>query len=271
MNNDIMKGMVPLMGVVMIAGVLQMVIPARAAPEVFTCPYCGAEFASKEGLLAHIRDVHPEVPATFQVSDLVILPSEVDLGQVVTISCIVTNTGGQAGSYTVTLGGDLTARQTVALQSGESRAVSFEAIPREVKVYQVVVDGLSGSFKTKFLLPFTFSDASSRRVVSTGAPVYWTIEYRCTITNPNNAVITEPLDVMYDAKRLSDGKLYLDRYWWTFELTLNPGQAYKFFWNGNAYGHRAPDAYDGPDFATGQTACIYLKDRSGNTSPKVWV
>ena len=38
------------------------------------------------------------------------------------------------------------AEQSVTLQPGEAKAVTFEAIPREAKTYQVSVDGLSGSF-----------------------------------------------------------------------------------------------------------------------------
>jgi len=39
------------------------------------------------------------------------------------------------------------AEQTVELEPGESRVVTFEAIPHEAKTYHVSVDGLSGSFK----------------------------------------------------------------------------------------------------------------------------
>jgi len=38
------------------------------------------------------------------------------------------------------------AEQSVTLQPGESKAVSFEAVPKEAKTYQVSVNGLSGSF-----------------------------------------------------------------------------------------------------------------------------
>ena len=38
------------------------------------------------------------------------------------------------------------AEQTVELQSGESKEVTFEATPHEAKTYQVSVDGLTGSF-----------------------------------------------------------------------------------------------------------------------------
>ena len=85
--------------------------------------------------------------AEFQVSDLVISPAEVNPGQVVTISCRVTNIGGEVGDYTLTLGGDFMADQTVTLQPGESKTLSFEVTPTVAKTYQVAVDGQSGSFR----------------------------------------------------------------------------------------------------------------------------
>lgn len=91
----------------------------------------------------------PEAPpgAEFEVSNLVISPAEVQPGQVVTISCMVTNIGQEAGEYTVTLGGDFVAERTVTLEPGKSTTVSFEVTPTEIKTYQVLVDGLSGSFR----------------------------------------------------------------------------------------------------------------------------
>jgi len=41
------------------------------------------------------------------------------------------------------------AEQTVELAPGESKQVSFEAIPHEARTYRVSVDGLSGTFKAK--------------------------------------------------------------------------------------------------------------------------
>jgi hypothetical protein len=41
------------------------------------------------------------------------------------------------------------AEQTVELAPGESKLVSFEAIPHEARTYQVSVDGLSGTFTAK--------------------------------------------------------------------------------------------------------------------------
>ncbi|GAI05359.1 unnamed protein product [marine sediment metagenome] len=49
--------------------------------------------------------------------------------------------------------------QSVALQPGESKVVSFEATPHEARTYHVSVDGLSGSFKAIEAVPklVTFS------------------------------------------------------------------------------------------------------------------
>jgi len=87
--------------------------------------------------------------ADIRVEDLIISPAQVYVGEPVTISCVVTNIGSEAGTYTVTLGGDFMAQKNVTLQPGESRAVSFEVIPSFAKTYSVSVDGLSGSFVAK--------------------------------------------------------------------------------------------------------------------------
>ncbi len=85
--------------------------------------------------------------AEFKVSDLVISPTEVNPGQTVTISCLVTNIGTEAGSYTLKMGGDFMAEQSVTLEPGKSKVVSFDVTPAVAKTYSVSVDGLTGTFK----------------------------------------------------------------------------------------------------------------------------
>jgi len=57
--------MVPLMGVIMMAGVMMAILPqpAEAAPEPepagFRCPYCGLLFDTMSELTAHINEEHP--------------------------------------------------------------------------------------------------------------------------------------------------------------------------------------------------------------------
>ena len=117
-------------------------------PIEYACPICGATFATEEELSYHVQAVHPEAPpgAEFKVSNLVVSPTEVQVGFPVSISCLITNIGGQAGSYTVALGGEFVAEQSVYLAAGESKAVSFDVTPTAAKTYSVSVDGLHGSF-----------------------------------------------------------------------------------------------------------------------------
>jgi uncharacterized protein (DUF58 family) len=80
------------------------------------------------------------------LSNLVISPSAVNPGQVVTISIVATNNSTGELSQVINLVGDFMAQQTVTLGPGESRTVSFQVTPQEARSYQVSVDGLSGSF-----------------------------------------------------------------------------------------------------------------------------
>lgn len=88
----------------------------------------------------------PPPGAEFRISDLGISPAVVQVGYPVSISCLAENIGAEAGSYTVKLGGDFMAEQTVTLASGESKVVSFEVTPAVAKTYSVTVDGLQGTF-----------------------------------------------------------------------------------------------------------------------------
>jgi len=87
--------------------------------------------------------------AEFRVSNLFISPTVVNLGQVVTISCLVENIGTESGTKTVAckVEGEIMAEQSVTLEPGESRAISFEVTPTIAKTYSVTVDGLSGTFR----------------------------------------------------------------------------------------------------------------------------
>ncbi|GAI27802.1 unnamed protein product, partial [marine sediment metagenome] len=99
------------------------------------------------GTLLYALTARAAPPVTeFVVSDLVIYPTEVMLGQTVAISSTVTNIGGEAGSYTIRLGGDFMAERIVTLAPGESEVVTFEVTPEVAKTYGVSVDGLAGTF-----------------------------------------------------------------------------------------------------------------------------
>jgi len=95
------------------------------------------------------------VAATFAASDLFIAPTEVDIGETVYITILITNTGGQSGSYTILLkiNGVKEAEDSVTLAPGRSQDVAFTVTKEDAGSYSVVVDGLSGSFTVVALPP----------------------------------------------------------------------------------------------------------------------
>jgi len=97
------------------------------------------------------NDVPPSAeapPAAFSVSDLSIEPAEVEPDEEVTISALVTNTGGSQGSYQLVLmiNGKQEEDETVTIPAGSSQSVTFNITGDEAGSYTVAVDGLSGSF-----------------------------------------------------------------------------------------------------------------------------
>lgn len=93
----------------------------------------------------------PPAPAAFTVSKLLISPAEVEIGQSATISVIVTNTGGETGSYKVVLkiNGVVEASEEVTISAGASKKVTFTTAKDVAGSYSVEVDELSGSFTVK--------------------------------------------------------------------------------------------------------------------------
>jgi len=87
-------------------------------------------------------------PAAFTLSSLAISPAEVAPGEKVNISISVANTGGTEGSYTVVLKIKAVkeAEKSVTIAAGSSQTISFSVAKEEAGSYDVVVDGLSGSF-----------------------------------------------------------------------------------------------------------------------------
>ncbi|MDH5443510.1 MAG: PGF-pre-PGF domain-containing protein, partial [Hadesarchaea archaeon] len=88
------------------------------------------------------------IPANFELSNLVITPSEVSAGETVTISVVVNNVGGRTGSTTVTLeiNGVAVDTRSATLDAGESTTVTFTVSEDAAGTYTVNVAGLTGSF-----------------------------------------------------------------------------------------------------------------------------
>ncbi len=118
-------------------------------------------------ILAKIVPLPPPAPAKFKLSELAINPVQTEVGEPVTISAIVQNTGELEGSYTLTLkiNGEIEQSKETTLAAGESRQVSFTVIKDDPGTYAVTVEGLTG----EFIVLAPASSASSPPWVS----IYW--------------------------------------------------------------------------------------------------
>jgi len=89
--------------------------------------------------------------AIFTTRDLSISPTEVNIGETVTISVTVANTGTASGSYEVALklNGVTEATKKVTVAAAKSESVSFTVSKDKAGTYSVDIDGLTGSFTVK--------------------------------------------------------------------------------------------------------------------------
>jgi hypothetical protein len=99
-------------------------------------------------ILAKIVPSPSPAPAEFGLSEFAINPAQIEVGEPVTISAIVQNTGELEGSYTLTLtiNGEIEQSTEVTLAGGESKQVSFTVVRNKPGTYAVAIDGLTGEF-----------------------------------------------------------------------------------------------------------------------------
>jgi len=90
----------------------------------------------------------PPTPAEFELSNLVVSPTTVEIGEPISVSVTVTNVGEEAGSYTAELLIDDSKvdEDTVTLVGGASETVEFTGVSGEEGSHTVSVGDLSGSF-----------------------------------------------------------------------------------------------------------------------------
>lgn len=90
-------------------------------------------------------------PAVFTVTDLAIVPGEVGIGEKVTISALVNNTGYLSESYEVTLKTNdvVVATEKVTLPGLASQKVTFVTAKDVTGTYSVDVNGLAGTFEVR--------------------------------------------------------------------------------------------------------------------------
>jgi uncharacterized membrane protein len=105
----------------------------------------------------------PPAPAAFTPSSLTISPLEANIGEIVRISVLVTNTGEQEASYTVTLKINEMVEGTQEIDlGGGSETVPFTAFKYEAGTYSVDVNGLHGSFIVKEAPPVVKEEPQSQ-------------------------------------------------------------------------------------------------------------
>ncbi|MBO3753547.1 MAG: hypothetical protein FGF53_01505 [Candidatus Brockarchaeota archaeon] len=91
--------------------------------------------------------VSTTLPARFEVSGLNISPISIKVGQSSTISVTVKNTGGESGTYEVTLkiNNQVVDTKTGTLSPDQSTTVSFSFTPTSEGTFSIDVNGLTGS------------------------------------------------------------------------------------------------------------------------------
>lgn len=93
--------------------------------------------------------------AAFELSELTVSPPEVEPGEAVEVSVVVTNVGNRTGEHNVTLRieGEAVVTKAVTLDPGASATVVFTVEGEAEGTYLVEVDGLTGSLVVKTPTP----------------------------------------------------------------------------------------------------------------------
>jgi hypothetical protein len=126
-----------------------MLSPGASQATTFTVVKdIGGEYYVEVDGLSGTVIVIPLVPATFTVSNLVIVPERAKQGESVIISAIVTNNGELAGNYNaiLKLKGAVESTEEIDLSPGETRKVSFKIAKTTPGFYNVELEGLTGRF-----------------------------------------------------------------------------------------------------------------------------
>lgn len=128
-------------------------------------------------------------------SNLVAEPDTVLTGEPVNITVTITNLSGDAGKYTVIVGGDVMAQIIVNLGPGESQNVSFTFVPQDAKTYVASVDGLTVAF-TAVEPPVANIVLSDLRASPENPYVGEEVTITVTATNIGNAAGSRTIELM---------------------------------------------------------------------------
>jgi beta-lactamase superfamily II metal-dependent hydrolase len=130
----------------------------QVGAEIYGTDICGTVVVTSDG-----HEYTLPAIAKFTTTGLSITPAEVSIGESVTISVVVTNTGGITGTYAVTpkINNVAVESKSVTLAGGASQRITFTIVKDVAETYTVGIDGLSGTFKVKAApAKFTVSNLS---------------------------------------------------------------------------------------------------------------
>ncbi|MEK7354598.1 MAG: cohesin domain-containing protein [Chloroflexota bacterium] len=131
-----------------VIGSLSNSTPVNFSSAVLSSTNATAIPATWSGALIQAIPPATTVPASFSISDFSVSKREVGLGESVTVSVLVTNTGGSSGNYGVVLkvNGAKDSEQNVTLGAGQLQTVSFFVAKSVAGRYDIDVNGKTGQF-----------------------------------------------------------------------------------------------------------------------------
>jgi hypothetical protein len=130
------------------------------------CPYhfrvISSDSAGNEAVSEENNFTTMGTPASFTVSGLAISPAEVKVGEIITVSILVANTGDGTGTYEATLKIDdaVVATESVTLADGTSQTVTFTTSRDVAGTYTISVDGQSATVVVKAPAALSISSLS---------------------------------------------------------------------------------------------------------------
>ena len=124
--------------------------------------------------------------AKFEVSNLIIEPSSATIGQMVSVSVDVTNTGGTEGTYNVIflVNGVEESNENISLAPDVSQTVTFNLTRDTVGVYEIEMSGLKGELT---VVDFDEIFEQTLQVMSTIESYHFTCNLEIEISIPEDA------------------------------------------------------------------------------------
>jgi DNA-binding beta-propeller fold protein YncE len=156
--------------------------------------------------------VNPPKPASFELSNLTINPTQVNVSQTVTVSLNVKNTGDLIGEYTVDLkiNGFVEASKKVTVAGGAQVKVSFEVTKAITGIMPVAVGNLTSSFTVKLPLKPAAISVKTLQISKTIVKPNEEIEATVTLENTGELSGSYVLKLNLDGVEKSSSAISVD-------------------------------------------------------------